>query len=290
MITWKKLVGLLRLFRGELPLAAGMCVLLGEIIALGFFPTFRDGALGFFCGFFLSATALILNDYFDLEVDRINAPDRSLPSGIVTTTEVIALSILTTLIGLGCAALIGFSALVLSVLFWCIGFLYNWRFKETGLLGNLMVSASTAVTFILGGMIAGSPWNKIVWTVAFIGFFLDLGEEIGCDAMDMEGDKKRKSRSIAILKGRPFAIRLAGSSFFLVVLISFLPVLLGWMGPVYFVVISISSIFTIYFTIRLIKSQSIDQGRSSLKSIYIVPLFTMVAFIIGQVLSGIFFQ
>ncbi len=33
-------------------------------------------------------------------------------------------------------------------------------------------------------------------------FFIDLGEEITGDALDMEGDEKRGSRSIAKLKGK----------------------------------------------------------------------------------------
>src|SRR3972149_6554245 len=79
-----KIIGMVRLFRPELPFAAAICVVLGEILALGGFPTARELSLGFACGFFMSATALILNDYFDLEVDRINAPERPLPSGQVS--------------------------------------------------------------------------------------------------------------------------------------------------------------------------------------------------------------
>jgi geranylgeranylglycerol-phosphate geranylgeranyltransferase len=285
---FNKVIGLIRLFRGELPIAAGICVLLGEIVALAHLPTIREAALGFICGFFLSATALILNDYFDLEVDRVNAPKRPLPSGLVSKTDVIALSVVTTLIGLGAALWIGLPAFLISILFWFIGFLYNWKFKQTGLLGNLMVSASTAVTFVLGGMIVGDTWNRIVWTLAFIGFFVDLGEEIGCDAMDMEGDKKRGSRSVAILKGRPFAIRIAASLFFLVVLISFIPVVFGWLDMIYVVVISVTSLFTIYFAVQLIRSKTLEQGRFSLRGIYLVPVVGMSVFIIGKVLTGVF--
>ena len=279
----EKIRGLIHIFRPELPFAAGICVLLGEIVALGHLPAWREALLGFSCGFFLSATALILNDFFDLEVDRINAPERPLPSGQVKKGEAVALSIITTILGLVSAYWVGLSELLVALVFWFIGFLYNWRYKEAGLPGNLMVSASTAVTFILGGMIVGDPWNKIVWIIGLIGFFLDLGEEIGADAMDMEGDKKRRSRSIALVMGRPFAIRLAGSLFFLVILISFIPVILGWMGILYLVLISITSLFTILFTIRLLGSKTLDQGRASLRGIYLGALFGMLAFIIGKI-------
>jgi len=37
------------------------------------------------------SAALILNDYFDLEIDRVNAPLRPLPAGLVTQRDVLVL-------------------------------------------------------------------------------------------------------------------------------------------------------------------------------------------------------
>ena len=87
------------LFRPELPFAAGVTVLMGEIVALGGLPSAREALLGFTCAFLLSASALILNDVFDLEVDRVNAPERPIPSGAVTVWEAIGLSVPVTLGG-----------------------------------------------------------------------------------------------------------------------------------------------------------------------------------------------
>jgi len=88
-MLYKKLKGLIQLFRPELPFSAGVCVFLGEIVALGRFPSLREAALGFACGFFISGSALVSNDYFDLEVDKVNAPDRPLPSGAVSGSDTI---------------------------------------------------------------------------------------------------------------------------------------------------------------------------------------------------------
>ncbi|MDD1761586.1 MAG: prenyltransferase, partial [Methanothrix sp.] len=60
----------------ELPLAAGICVVAGEIIGSESLPTFFVGLMGFLTGFFISGAAMISNDYFDLEVDRVNHPNR----------------------------------------------------------------------------------------------------------------------------------------------------------------------------------------------------------------------
>jgi 1,4-dihydroxy-2-naphthoate octaprenyltransferase len=94
-------------------MAAGICVTAGQILASGKLPPLQIGILGFICGFALSSAALILNDYFDYEVDLINHPDRPLPSGAVSRSEVIGLTAVTTLVGLSAALLLGFSALLL---------------------------------------------------------------------------------------------------------------------------------------------------------------------------------
>jgi geranylgeranylglycerol-phosphate geranylgeranyltransferase len=282
----QKIRGIIRLFRPELPFAAGVCVVLGELIALGSFPSFRETVLGFACGFFMSSSALILNDYFDLEVDRVNAPERPLPSGAVSPSEAVYLTAFTTFIAFATAFIIGIQALALSVIFWVIGFLYNWRYKQAGLAGNLMVSSSVAVTFILGGMAAGQPWNKIVWFFGLIAFLIDLGEEIAGDAMDMEGDRKRGSRSIPILYGKDVALRISAALFGTVILISFLPYLLGWLGTGYLVIISITDVMTLFFTARLLKSQTPEEGCRWMRAIYLGALFAMLAFLIGQFLGG----
>ena len=278
----KKVRGAIQLFRPELPFSAGVCVLLGEIVALGNFPPIREAALGFASVFFISGSAIILNDYFDLEVDRVNAPNRPLPAGLVSPFEALILTAITIFIGLAASFAIGMSAFTLCVASCLVGISYNWKFKEAGLPGNLMVSSSVAMTFILGGVAVGEPWNKIVWTFGWMAFFIDLGEEIAGDAMDIEGDKKRDSKSIAIVRGRSFALVISGSLFGLVILISFIPVFFEWLGASYLLMIFITDVLIVVFTIRLLKSKTSHEGARSMRGIYLGALVGMLAFILGQ--------
>lgn len=87
-------------------------------------------------------------------------------------------------------------------------FLYNWKFKEKGLISNLFVSLSVSITIVLGSIVVGEPWNKGVLIFSIMLFLFNLGEEIAADAMDLAGDKKRNIKSIAILIGRkkPFIL------------------------------------------------------------------------------------
>ena len=208
-----KMLGLFRLFRFELPFTAGVCVILGELLALGKLPTTAEMVLGFLSVFFISATSLVLNDYFDLEIDKINAPERSLPAGLVTQRDAVLLSIALTLLGFITSYMISFGALVTVVLVWVVGFLYNWRFKRAGLIGNLMVSFSVGMTFIYGGIAVGKPFEKIVWFFGILVMLIDLGEEIAADAMDAEGDSQAGSRSLALKFGPENALKISGIIF-----------------------------------------------------------------------------
>ncbi len=81
----KKIKGLLRLLRFELPFSAGVCVVMGQLLALGKFASILEIAFAFLSVFSISASILVLNDYFDVETDKINAPDRPIASNLVTS-------------------------------------------------------------------------------------------------------------------------------------------------------------------------------------------------------------
>ncbi|MBK9710669.1 MAG: UbiA family prenyltransferase [Kouleothrix sp.] len=282
----EKASGVIQLFRPELPLAAGMCVVIGELLALGAIPPLKAVGLGFACGFFLAGSALITNDYFDLEVDRINAPQRPLPAGRLSRPEVMTLGIGTALAGLAAAWVFSPLALGLSLIVWLMGFLYNWKLKAAGLWGNLIVSASVAITFILGGIVVGQPWNRTVWVFGLIAGFFDLAEEIAGDAMDAEGDQKRASQSIAIVRGKQTALRISGGLFGLVVVLSFLPIGWGELGLRYLLTISLTDMLIIFFAIKLLRSQTPAEGRRSMRGLYLSGSLGLLGFLLGSFLAA----
>jgi geranylgeranylglycerol-phosphate geranylgeranyltransferase len=280
-----KIKGAIQIFRPELPIAAGICVVIGELLALGAFPPLRPLLLGFACGFFLSASALITNDYFDLEVDRVNAPRRPLPSGLLTPIEAMALGILVGLVGLAAAWAFNPATLGFSLLIWVLGFLYNWKLKAIGIWGNLIVCTSVAMTFVLGGIGVGQAWNPLVWLFGLIAFFFDLAEEIAGDAMDAEGDRKRGSQSIAIRYGRQLALRLSALFFGLVIVLSLLPIMWDVLGLAYLIPILLMDILIIFFAIRLVKSRTPAEGRRAMRVLYLSGSFGLLAFLVGSFIA-----
>jgi geranylgeranylglycerol-phosphate geranylgeranyltransferase len=275
----KKLKSLFRLIRFELPFSAGVCVVMGQLIALGEFASAFLTITAFLSVFSISASILVLNDYFDVETDKINAPDRPIPSNQVTPSEALYLSILLMVVGLILSFLIGIIALISVVLLSIVGFLYNRKFKRSGLLGNLMVSFSVGMTFIYGGISVGQPYNKVVWFFGLIAALIDLGEEIAADAMDVKGDLLINSNSIAIKYGKPLAIKTSTLIFLFVIILTFVPFLFKWFSIIYMFPIGIMDLAIAYSAFKLFNSKN-EEGRKYIRWLYLGATIGIIIFIL----------
>jgi len=275
----EKIKGLFRLLRFELPFSAGVCVVMGQLLALGEFPSVSKITSGFFSVFFVSASILVLNDYFDVDTDKINVKDRPIPSNQVTRSEALLFTIILVTTGLVLSYFINTTALLCSIILLIIGFLYNWRFKKIGLLGNLMVSFSVGMTFIYGGVSVGLPFNKIVWFFGIIAALIDLGEEIAADSMDMEGDLYINSRSLAIKYGRDSAIRISIYIFLVVILLTSVPFILGWLSIIYLIPIVIMDFVIAYSSLKLLAARN-EEGRRYIRWIYLGATLGLLIFIL----------
>jgi len=279
-----KIRGLIKLLRFELPFSAGVCVVMGQLLARGEFASIPVTVFSFTSVFLISASILVLNDYFDVETDKINAPSRPIPSGLVTSSQALYFSLLLLIAGLFLSFIINVVVLVISIVLGIIGFLYNRYFKKSGLPGNLMVSFSVGMTFIFGGASVGLPSHKMVLFFGLIAALIDLGEEIAADAMDIEGDQLIKSNSLAIKFGKSTALKISGSIFFFVILLSFIPFVINWFPNIYLVPIGIMDIGIAYPAFKLLKSKN-EEGRKFIRWIYLGAISGIILFIIMRVIG-----
>lgn len=279
-----KLNGLLKLIRFELPFSAGVCVVMGQMLALGEFASIFITISGFISVFLISASILVMNDYFDVETDKINAPRRPIPSNLVTPNEALYFSLFLLLAGILFGYLISITVLVISIVLAVVGFLYNRYFKKSGLPGNFMVSFSVGMTFIYGGASVGLPFHKMVLFFSLIAALIDLGEEIAADAMDIKGDLLIDSNSLAIKYGQFTALKISGWIFFFVILLSFVPFMLNWFSIIYLIPISIMDLSIAYPTMKLINTKN-EEGRKFIRWIYLGAILGLIIFIIMRFLG-----
>jgi len=275
----KKIKGIFRLIRFELPFSAGVCVLMGQLLALGEFATLTISILGFLSVFSISASILVLNDYFDVETDKINAPHRPIPSNLVSPLEALIFSLALLFSGLILSYLMSFTALLFSITWSMIGFLYNRRFKQKGIVGNILVSLSVGMTFIYGGVSVGLPFNKIALFFGVIGALVDLGEEIAADSMDMKGDLIIDSKSLAIKYGKETAIKISSLIFVIVILLTSIPFIANWFSLIYLLPIGIMDLSIAYFSFRLFKAKN-EEGRKYIRMIYLGTTLGLIIFLI----------
>ncbi|MGB9177235.1 MAG: UbiA family prenyltransferase [Methanoregula sp.] len=278
-----KLRACAELIRLDLAFGAGFFLVAGEIFAIGGLPPANLILLGFASLFFISGSANISNDYFDRDVDRINLPGRPLPSGRISVRELWILFFLCAAAGLAAAALLGPLVLGLVAVVWGIALLYNIKFKECGIAGNLIVAFCVGMTVMLGGVIAGTI-NGVVLTFAALAFFFDLGEEIASDAMDVKGDQLRSSESLAKRRGRSFAIRISGAIFGVFFALTLIPFLAGWLGYDYLFLVALTDLWMIWCTTKLLRARTTEEGRLQIRRLYLAWGMFVIVFAVSRIL------
>jgi len=237
--------------------------------------------LGFLTGFLISSYSMVVNDWYDLEVDRINSPDRPLASGRIhpKTAAVFAGIMLT--IGLISSILIGLDTFIIASVFAAIAWIYNYQVKKQMLLGNMMVAASVAIPYIYGGATVGMIEDLLLWFLALTSFLAATGREIIKTIADVNGDAARQVKSIARVYGSRIAAY-AGAFFFLgAVASTVIPILVGEVGIVFTVLILIPDILFIYAAVRIIMDYSKLKALQIKKIALIGMIIGMVIFIIG---------
>ncbi len=246
--------------RGALDLIRPVnCAMIGFAVIVGAFVSKPQTeatvqlALGFLTGFLICAYSMAVNDIYDLEVDRVNRPERPIPSGRVAASEARTLSWAFLATGMACAVLsLNLLAVVIAGAYAFLSWLYNSWAKKTGLAGNLIVASSLAIPFIYGGAIAGgSIGGSLLLMMALTAFFSGVGREVVKAMADVEGDAKRDVNSLARSRGLPFASRVGALFFLLAVFTSWVPLLTGLANEVYAYGVVIPDAIFLYLAVAI---------------------------------------
>ena len=164
---------------------------------------------GYITYFFVAAGGNVVNDIFDIEVDRINRPHRALPSGRMTVRQAWVFVGFLSVVGLLFALLTGPYSALIVLFFEIIGYAYAAKVKTLGLAGNFMVAFSFAFGVLYGAFVFGETigfaLTNIIpiphWLFFFTAFLILQARETIKGAEDVEGDKARDVRTIARVYG-----------------------------------------------------------------------------------------
>jgi geranylgeranylglycerol-phosphate geranylgeranyltransferase len=144
---------------------------------------------------FICAGGNVLNDYFDVDIDKINKPRRPLPSGKIQKNNALIYSVTLLACGFLLAFFISLQAVLLAAIAVVLLVSYNAYVKRrTGIIGNMLISMTGALPIAYGGIATGKIHGILFPTV--FAFLLHLGREIIKDIEDVTGDRLAKSCSI----------------------------------------------------------------------------------------------
>lgn len=167
----------------------------------------------------IAAAGNIINDIYDVEIDRINKPKKVLLGNKISERTANRLYIILSIIGVAIGFYLSnhiekpvFAALF--VFFSALLYLYSTYLKGIFLIGNILVSALVAMSLLIVTLFdllpaitienqaAQSVVFKIVLNYAFFAFFINLIREIVKDLQDINGDKKGGMNTLPIVIGR----------------------------------------------------------------------------------------
>jgi geranylgeranylglycerol-phosphate geranylgeranyltransferase len=235
----------------------------------------------FVTGFALTAEAMIINDYYDREIDAINEPGRPIPSGLVYPHEALVLAFALTVIGLTAAYLAYPSSLAIAIFAWIVFVIYTTIGKRSGLPGNFLVSICVAIPFIFGSYTAVGSIEPNVMIVSIIAFLSNTGREITKGIVDVEGDRAKNIRTVAVRYGEKAAAVVAVLFLLSAILLSPIPLFLNFVSLWFIPLVAITDFGLSVSSFMLLEDHSRENARKVKKIILLSFLVALLAFVVG---------
>ena len=174
----------------------------------------------------VAAAGYIINDYFDLKIDRVNKPDKIIVGRYIKRRIAMGAHLVMTFLGIligGYVAMkIGSPTLVLIHIFSALSlWFYSTSFKSQFLIGNLIIALLAGLVPLTIGLFEIPALNKYYlptlvdsmvainfnylayWVLGYaaFAFVLTLAREITKDIADIKGDENYGCRTIPIVIG-----------------------------------------------------------------------------------------
>ncbi|HIK00962.1 TPA: UbiA family prenyltransferase [archaeon] len=227
----------------------------------------------------IAAAGNAINDYYDIQIDRINRPDRPLPSGKITQRGIWAYAIVLFAVGIIVSLLLAFSNFVLALVNSVLLGVYAYRLKRSGFFGDIVISYLVASVFIFAALAIHSL--KIGFILAVAAFFTNAAREVLKDLEDMRGDKLFGARTLPTLIGRKKSVIIVSSFLVVSILVSPFPFTLGILDWPYLAIVIIADLIFAYIIYLLNKKADQKTVAINQRLIKFGALIGLFAFLAG---------
>ncbi len=206
-----KITAVMRLTRIEHSVMLMIAVAAAELMAGGI-PAVPLFALSLVTPALISAGAFAINDYYDVESDRLNRrTDRPLVAGVLNRRQAKEIAVGCCAVGMAAAYFINSYVFALALVFAALAFLYSYRLKDIVLVGNAYIAFSMAVPFIFGDLVVSQGIPMSIVLISLVIFLSGLAREIHGMIRDHEGDVRARHtrnlvRYVGVKRSAQFAL------------------------------------------------------------------------------------
>ena len=235
-------VALTRPFTLVMP-ALGM--LTGGTVAMGAHAPPPDGpppliasdwtriAIGTVMAAVLNGASNAFNQVYDLEIDRVNKPERVLPRGVVTPREALWFSVALYALALGLSVLVGWACAALVA----VAAFLTWAYSAPPLrLKRLLFVANLTIAVPRGALLKAAGWSAVgsvvsreLWFIAATFAVFVFGAVSTKDFADVEGDRAHGCVTLPIRYGTRVASLMIAPFLFTPSALIALGLALGWL-------------------------------------------------------------
>ncbi|MEM9022670.1 MAG: geranylgeranylglycerol-phosphate geranylgeranyltransferase [Bacteroidota bacterium] len=172
----------------------------------------------------IAAAGYIINDYFDIKIDRVNKPHKVVIDRYIKRRVAMGAHIVINFLAIAIAVVVSFQLnrlVLVSIHIFSAGALwfYSTDFKNKFLVGNLVIAINAALVPLIVGLYEvpllneryteevaqfGPIFNLIAyWIIGYtvFAFVLTVAREITKDIVDIKGDKNYGCQTIPIVLG-----------------------------------------------------------------------------------------
>jgi len=274
-----RIIGFLQIIRPLNCLMMGFAVIVGASLVSTLNFT-MNLLFGFVTSFALTAASMVMNDYYDREIDCINEPNRPIPRGDVSPKQALIFALVLSIIGFVAALKTNLPSFVLAIAALVISIAYISVVKGTGLPGNFLVSVTVVMPFVYGGLAVGQVETSTLLFVIIV-FFSNTGREITKGIVDVEGDRLHNIKTVAVIYGERTAAVVAAIFSLFSVSLSPLPWLWGLVSDLFLPLIIITDLGLIVSAILLLSNYS-RKNAKKIKNLSLAWFITgLLAFMLG---------
>ena len=279
-----------------------IAVLIGALLASGgnlivFLDPLSPAYIAVIAVFVITGAGNAINDYVDVEADKVNNPKRSIPSGRVSPRAALYFSAILFIIGIALSTLLTWYALAIAVFNSFVLIIYSYSLQNKILLGNVSIGYLVGSTFLFGGAALGNLY--LPFLLMLLATFSTISREIVKDLEDLEGDRKsflKKITSGAKKVAERFGIKegetrlkvekrqakaIATISMLVAIIASPLPYVFGVLGVVYLLILIPTVIVFAFSVASIVKAETKKEFRKISKLIKLGMNIGLLAFIAG---------